>query len=163
MCFVIIDNMSAFSSISQTKFFNFVARPWKLFSSTFNQKICPVHWKLSRKKKMCYVEWPQHWKTIKFLQEITVKGAFSCIQRETWDMGPSAGADFDLTLSHSRQLRPAFQTNDIECRQMFPQIFKIEEQPLGKRTVEKRGGKGWELTLYLKIDILWSMVNPMPE
>ncbi len=26
------------------------------------------------------------------------------IQRETWGMGPYAGADFNLTLSHSRRL-----------------------------------------------------------
>jgi hypothetical protein len=66
-----------------------------------------------------------------------VKGAFSCVQRETWGMEPYAGADYDLTLSHSRLRRPAFQPNDIKCRRMFRQTFKMG-QPIGKRREEER-------------------------
>ncbi len=43
-----------------------------------------------------------------------------CIQRETWDMGPSAGADCNLTLSHSR----------LRSRSFPPQLHR------------KRGGVG---------------------
>ncbi len=39
----------------------------------------------------------------------------------------------------------------------------IMAQPIGKGRVQGRGEEGWELTLCLRIDILWSTGNPMLE
>ncbi len=64
----------------------------------------------------------------------------ACIQIETWDMGPYAGADYNLTLSH-RQLRSsAFHSHgdDDEC---FLNYSKME-QPIGKGRVRGRGREG---------------------
>ncbi len=36
-------------------------------------------------------------------------------------------------------------------------------QPRKKGEYEEGGEKGWELTLCLRTDILWSRGNPMPE
>jgi hypothetical protein len=44
-----------------------------------------------------------------------------------------------------------------------PIVQKWEKSLKIKREYEERGGNGWELTLCLRIDILWSMGNPMPE
>jgi hypothetical protein len=61
-----------------------------------------------------------------------------------------------LTFSHSRLWSQAFHPNDDE---RFPNYSKME-QPLVKGIVQKIWGKGWELTLCLRIDILWSMGTP---
>ncbi len=42
-------------------------------------------------------------------------------------------------------------------------IHKMIFLSIGKGKYKEREGKGWELTLYLRINILWSMGNPMPE
>ena len=62
----------------------------------------------------------------------------ACIQRETWDMGPYAGAD--LTLSHSQLRSPAFHSHDDD-NECFPNYSKME-QPIGKGRVRGRGRKG---------------------
>jgi hypothetical protein len=55
-----------------------------------------------------------------------------------------------------------FHPNSDELRRKFPQLLKME-QPIEKGEYEEGGGKGWEMTLRLRIDILWSMGNPMPK
>jgi hypothetical protein len=47
-----------------------------------------------------------------------------CIQRETFGVGPYAGADYNLALSHSRIQSPASNPTMGKCRRMFPQLFK---------------------------------------
>ncbi len=37
--------------------------------------------------------------------------------------GPYAGADCNLTLSHSRRRKPAFRPKNDECRRMFPELI----------------------------------------
>jgi len=75
-------------------------------------------------------------------------------------MGPYAGADSNLTLSHiyvfdsEVQLSTRTTTNSNEC---FAYYSKME-QHIGKReSTVKDEGKGWELNLCLRIDIFRSM------
>ncbi len=78
----------------------------------------------------------------------------ACIQRETWDMGPYAGAD--LTLSHSHIRSPAFHSHDDdECFLIYSKI----EQPIGKGRVRGRGreGVGADFMPYNTVDIIWIM------
>jgi hypothetical protein len=60
-------------------------------------------------------------------------------KRGVWD--PMLhGADYDLTLSHSRLWSQAFHPNDDQCRRLFSQL----EQPIGKEKVREGGMEGME-------------------
>jgi hypothetical protein len=75
--------------------------------------------------------------------------------KRTWRMGPYAGADYNLTLSHSRLRSSAFHINK-GVNEFFPNFTKMEHGIGGG------GREGWE-PFFLRIDILWSMGNPIPE
>ncbi len=80
------------------------------------------------------------------------------------------------TLSHSRLRNPAFYPNckgkgvgwerspngwaQLNQSVDFHNIFFMS---IGKGEYKEGGGLGWELSLCLRIDILWSSGNPMPE
>ncbi len=49
------------------------------------------------------------------------------------------------------------------CPGIFSKLLKNGTTNLEKGEYEEGEGKGWELTLCLRLDILWIMVNPMPE
>jgi hypothetical protein len=59
---------------------------------------------------------------------------------------PYAGADYNLTLSHSRLKSSTPTTNADDC---FPNYSKIE-QPIGKGRVRGRGTEGVELHYVLE-------------
>jgi hypothetical protein len=69
------------------------------------------------------------------------------------------------TLSHSRLRNPAFHPNCKGWAQLnqsvdFHNIFFMS---IGKGEYKEGGGLWWELSLCLRIDILWSSGNLMPE
>ncbi len=80
------------------------------------------------------------------------------------------------TLSHSRLRKSAFHPNckgkgvvwervpygwaQLNQSVDFQNIFFMS---IGKEEYKEGGGLGWELSLCLRIDILWSSGNPMPE
>jgi hypothetical protein len=82
------------------------------------------------------------------------------------------------TLSHSRLRNPAFHSN---CKGKgvgwerspngwpWPQLNKSVDfhniffMSIGKGEYKEWGGLRWELSLCLRIDILWSSGSPMPE
>jgi hypothetical protein len=71
-------------------------------------------------------------------------------------MGPCAGAEYNLALSHSRLRSSAFHINE-GADEFFPNFTKM------KQTIGEEGGKGWELPFFLRIDVLWSMGKPITE
>jgi hypothetical protein len=65
-----------------------------------------------------------------------------CIQSETWGMGTCSGADYNFTLTHSR------------ARCAVAHFFNMLCMSTGEG-----GGKGWELTLCLRINT-WHCPTP---
>ncbi len=67
-------------------------------------------------------------------------------------MGPFAGADYNLTLSHSRLRSPAFPPQRRRMAMNVSPIIQKTRQQVEKGRVGG-GGKGCGLTLCLRIDI----------
>ncbi len=59
-----------------------------------------------------------------------------------YGMGPYAGADYKLTLSHCRLQNPAFNPNDDECRRMLPQILQNGTTNRKRESTKKGEGRG---------------------
>jgi hypothetical protein len=68
-----------------------------------------------------------------------LRNSRGCIQRETWVMGPCAGADYNLTLSHIDDSGVQLSIPVTNAYEWFLNYSKME-QPLGKGKIRGRGG-----------------------
>jgi len=123
------------SSISQTNFLLYLCRQvLENFFFHFQSKLCSVHWKLFRKKKL----WPQNGKTIKFLQDIILLGpeaVFKVKRRGLDPMLELAMISSYLIVDNKDPLSSQTTSKADEC--FPPQVLKYGETTNRKK--ESRG------------------------